>query len=100
MSFFRPLLIISCALFSLGVYGMLTRRNAIGLLLSVELILNAAALNFVLFSRAFGHVHAQAFALFIIALAACEAVAGLAIIISLVRSANTVLADDVNLLKG
>jgi NADH-quinone oxidoreductase subunit K len=79
---------------------MLTRRNAIGLLLAVELILNAAALNFVLFSRVFGHAGAQAFALFIIALAACEAVVGLAIILSLSRSAKTVLADEVNLLKG
>ena len=94
------LLTVSNALFCLGVYGMLTRRNAIGLLLAVELILNAAALNFVLFSRLFGHVHAQAFALFIIALAACEAVVGLAIILSLSRSAKTILADDVQLLRG
>ena len=112
-------LFASNALFCLGVFGLLTRRNAIALLLSVELILNAAALNFVLFSRAFGHVHAppphgvlehtapylvgvhaQAFALFIIALAACEAVVGLAIILSLTRSAKTVLADEVHLLKG
>ena len=96
----RALLLVSNALFCLGVYGMLTRRNAIGLLLAVELILNAAALNFVLFSRLFSHVHAQAFALFIIALAACEAVVGLAIILSLSRSAKTILADDVQLLKG
>ena len=115
----QPVLLLSNALFCLGVFGMLTRRNAIGLLLSVELILNAAALNFVLFGRVFGHVHApppngvlaqgtpylvgvhaQAFALFIIALAACEAVVGLAIILRLSRSAKTILADDVNLLKG
>ena len=96
----QPVLLLSNALFCLGVFGMLTRRNAIGLLLSVELILNAAALNFVLFGRVFGHVHAQAFALFIIALAACEAVVGLAIILSLSRSAKTIMADDVQLLKG
>lgn len=96
----RLLLLVSAALFSLGVYGMLTRRNAIGLLLAVELILNAAAVNFVAFSRSLGHVHGQAFALFIIALAACEAVVGLAIIISLARTANTVNADDLNLLQG
>jgi len=96
----RALLLLSCALFCLGVYGMLTRRNAIGLLLAVELILNAAAMNFVLFSRVFSHVHAQAFALFIIALAACEAVVGLAIILSLSRSAKTIAADEVQLLKG
>ncbi|MBI4004273.1 MAG: NADH-quinone oxidoreductase subunit NuoK [Candidatus Omnitrophica bacterium] len=96
----HALLLLSNALFCLGVFGMLTRRNAIGLLLALELILNAAALNFVLYSRVFGAVHAQAFALFIIALAACEAVVGLAIILSLSRSAKTILADDVNLLKG
>ena len=96
----QPLLLLSHALFSLGVYGILTRRNAVGLLLAVELILNAAALNFVLFGRVFAHVQAQAFALFIIALAACEAVVGLAIIVQLVRSAKTILADEVDLLKG
>ena len=96
----RALLLLSCALFSFGVYGVLTRRNAIALLLAVELILNAAALNFAAFSRAFTDVDAQAFALFIIALAACEAVVGLAIVISLVRNAKTILADDVELLKG
>ena len=96
----RALLLLSCALFSLGVYGVLTRRNAIAILLAVELILNAAALNFTAFSRAFTDVDAQAFALFIIALAACEAVVGLAIVISLVRNAKTILADNVELLKG
>ena len=96
----QGLLLLSHALFSLGVYGVLTRRHAIGILLSIELILNAAALNFVLFGRVFGAVQAQAFALFIIALAACEAVVGLAIVISLSRNAKTVFADHVDLLKG
>ena len=96
----RLFLLLSCALFSIGVYGILTRRNAIGILLAIELILNAAALNFVVFSRAFGHVQAQAFALFIIALAACEAAVGLAIIIALSRNADTIFADQVDLLKG
>ena len=96
----RAMLLLSHAVFCLGVYGMLTRRHAIGLLLSVELILNAAALHFVLFGRLFGHVHAQLFALFIIALAACEAVVGLAIILNLARNAKTVFADCVDLLKG
>lgn len=100
MIIFRLLLLLGCALFSLGVYGVLTRRNAIALLLSIELILNAAALNFILFSRFFGHVHAQVFALFIIALAACEAVIGLGIVLCLTRTAKTILADRVNLLRG
>lgn len=96
----QGLLLLSNALFALGVYGMLTRRHAVGMLLCIELILNAAVLNFVLLSRLFGHMQAQAFALFIIALAACEAVVGLAIILSLSRTANTVLADEATLLKG
>ena len=96
----QALLLLSHALFCIGVYGILTRRHAIGLLLSVELILNAAALNFVLFGRAFGLIHGQLVALFIIALAACEAVVGLAIIVNLSRSANTVFADEIHLLKG
>ena len=91
---------VSHALFSLGVYGLLTRRHAIGLLLSVELLLNAAALNFVVFGRLNGSAQGQATALFIIALAACEAVVGLAIILSLARSAKTVFADDVDTLRG
>ena len=100
MSVIRAILLLSNALACLGIYGMLTRRHAVGLLLAIELILNAAALNFVLFARAFGHVGGQAFALFIIALAACEAVVGLAIIIGVSRRAGTVFADEVNLLKG
>lgn len=94
------LLTISCALFSIGIYGMLTRRNAIGLLLSLELILNAAVLNFVIFGRLFSHTHAHAFALFIIALAACEAVVGLAIIVNLYRHRKTVFTDQLQMLKG
>ena len=100
MSALRVLLVVSCALFCLGIFGVLTRRNAIAILLAIELMLNAASLNFVLFSRAFGHVQGQAFALFIIALAACEAVVGLAIIINLSRTARTVFADEVDLLQG
>jgi NADH-quinone oxidoreductase subunit K len=96
----QPFLLVSHALFCLGIYGLLTRRHAIGLLLCVELILNAAILNFVLFGRAFGDVQGQAAALFIIALAACEAVVGLAIILGLARRAGTVFADEADLLKG
>ena len=100
MNAMRMMITVSSALFCLGVYGVLTRRSAIAILLAIELILNAASLNFVIFSRLLGDAHAQAFALFIIALAACEAAVGLAIIIGLYRTAKTVLADQVNLLKG
>ena len=94
------LLILSAALFCLGLYGLLTRRHAVAMLLSIELILNAASLNFVTFSRLFGDAQAQAFALFIIALAACEAAIGLAIILALYRTARTVAADQASTLKG
>jgi NADH-quinone oxidoreductase subunit K len=96
----RPWLLLSGALLCLGLYGVMTRRHAIALLLSIELILNAASLNFVVFSRLYGHVQAQAVALFIIALAACEAVVGLAIVLGLVRNTRTILADEVRLLRG
>lgn len=96
----QPVLLTSCALFALGIYGILTRRNAIGILLSIELILNAASLNFVLFGAWMGRVGGQVFAIFIIALAACEAAVGLAIVISVYRTAKTVLADELNLLRG
>jgi NADH-quinone oxidoreductase subunit K len=93
-------LYISMLLFSIGVYGMLTRRNAIAILLSIELILNAAILNFAIFARIYSSAQAQAFAIFIIALAACEAALGLAIILGAFRAAKTIVTDDLNLLKG
>ena len=96
----KSLLWLSSALFAIGVFGVLTRRNAIAILLSIELILNAASLNFVALGQALGHPQGQAFALFVIALAACEAAVGLAIVLGLYRTANTVLADQVNLLRG
>ena len=97
---YRLLLVVGAALFSLGVFGVLTRRNAIAILLSIELILNAAGANFVVFSRVYGQPDAQLFTLFIIALAACEAAVGLAIILSLSRAARTISVDQVNLLRG
>lgn len=93
---------LSATLFCLGVYGVLTRRNAVAILLSIELILNAANVNLVAFGRLglAPSASGQIFALFIIGLAACEAVVGLAIILAIYRTAKTVLADQVHLLKG
>ena len=96
----RLVLWLSCALLGTGIFGVLTRRHAIAMLLSIELILNAASLNFVLFAQRFGQVQGQATALFIIALAACEAAVGLAIILALARTAKTSLVDEATLLKG
>ena len=96
----KAYLLIANALLCLGLYGMLTRKHTIAMLLSLELILNAVAFNFVVFSRVYGDVHGQVVTLFVIALAACEAAVGLAIVMMLSRKAKTVLADRLERLKG
>jgi len=92
-------LFLSLALFIIGVVGVLTRRNVIIILMSIELILNAVNINLVAFSRLFGSVNGQIFALFIITDAAAEAAVGLGIIIAFFRNRETVLADEMDLLK-
>ncbi len=92
-------LFLSLALFIIGVVGVLTRRNVIIILMSIELILNAVNINLVAFSRLFGSVNGQIFALFIITDAAAEATVGLGIIIAFFRNRETVLADEMDLLK-
>jgi NADH-quinone oxidoreductase subunit K len=90
---------LSLALLIIGVVGVLTRRNVIVILMSIELILNAVNINLVAFSRMFGSVHGQVFAIFIITDAAAEAAVGLGIIIALFRNRETVLADEMDILK-
>jgi NADH-quinone oxidoreductase subunit K len=92
-------LFLSLALFTIGVVGVLTRRNVIIILMSIELILNAVNINLVAFSRMFGSVNGQIFAIFIITDAAAEAAVGLGIIIAFFRNRETVLADEMDLLK-
>jgi NADH-quinone oxidoreductase subunit K len=92
-------LYLSLALLLIGVVGVLTRRNVIVILMSIELILNAVNINLVAFSRLFGDVAGQVFALFIITDAAAEAAVGLGIIIAFFRNRETVLADEMDLLK-
>jgi NADH-quinone oxidoreductase subunit K len=92
-------LVVAAALFILGVIGVLTRRNVVIVLMSIELILNAVNINLVAFSRLYGDVAGQVFALFIIADAAAEAAVGLGIIIAFFRNRETVLADEMDLLK-
>jgi len=92
-------LILGAALFSLGVVGVLTRRNVVIVLMSIELILNAVNLNLVAFSRLWGDLHGQVFAIFIITDAAAEAAVGLGILIAFFRNKETVNIDEVNLLK-
>ena len=92
-------LVLSLALFTIGVGGVVTRRNVIIILMSIELILNAVNINLVAFSRLFGSVGGQVFAIFIITDAAAEAAVGLGIIIAFFRNRETVLADEMDLLK-
>jgi NADH-quinone oxidoreductase subunit K len=92
-------LLLSLALFAIGVVGALARRNMMVMLMSIELILNAVNINLVAFSRLYGSLDGQIFALFIIAVAAAEAAVGLAILLALFRDRETVLADDLDSLK-
>lgn len=92
-------LCISAGLLLIGTLGVLTRRNIVVILMSIELILNAVNLNLITFSRVHGNVDGQIFALFIISIAVAEAAVGLGILIALFRNRGTVLADEINLMK-
>src|SRR6476660_7550925 len=92
-------LVLSAALFLLGVIGVLTRRNLVVVLMSIELILNAVNLNLVAFSHHLGGLHGQVFAIFVITDAAAEAAVGLGILIAFFRNKETINVDEVNLLK-
>lgn len=97
-----PVLVLSGLLLAVGTYGVLTRRNAITLLISVEVMMNAANLNLVAFSRLHQPelMTGQIFALLGIGIAACEAAVGLALILSIYRRFGTTDVDRVNFLKG
>ncbi len=92
-------LILSAALLLIGTIGVLARRNIVIILMSIELILNAVNINLVAFSRYFQQVTGQIFAIFVITVAVAEAAVGLGILIALFRNKETVLADEVDLLK-
>lgn len=95
-------LLLAAALFSLGLYGLFARRNAVAILMSVELLLNAVNINLVAFwryqtpDRSIG----LAWALFVIAVAAAEAAVGLALIISVYRSRDSIVAEELDILKN
>jgi len=93
------LLFFSAVLFSAGVYGVLARRNAILVLMSIELMLNAVNVNLVAFSAYLHQLTGQVFALFVITVAAAEVGIGLAIVILIYRNRETINIDEVNLLK-
>jgi NADH-quinone oxidoreductase subunit K len=92
-------LMLSAALFTLGVIGVLTRRNVIIVLMSIELMLNAANINLIAFSHQLQNAVGQVFAVFIIVVAAAEAAVGLGIILAFYRNKETVNIDEMNLLR-
>jgi len=93
-------LIVSAILFSLGIFAVVTRRNAILVLMGIELILNSANLNFIAFAR-YGEsgMDGQMFAIFVIILAAAEAAIALAIVLNIYKQFNTVNVDEVSKMK-
>jgi len=93
-------LFISAALFSIGLFGVMTRRNGIAVLMGVELILNAANINFVAFSRFGGmNLDGHIFSLIVIVLAAAEAAVALAIVINIYNNLNTINVDEASAMK-
>jgi NADH-quinone oxidoreductase subunit K len=91
---------LSAALFVIGVVGVLTRRSIFIILMSVELMLNAANINLAAFSHYLQSLTGQVFAVFVITVAAAEAAVALAIIILLARNRGSVYADEINIMKG
>ena len=98
--FLNQFLMLAAALFCIGVYGVIARKNGVMVLMSIELILNAVNINLVAFSAMTGALSGQVFALFVIAVAAAEVGIGLAIVLAIFRNYHTVDLDDVDLMKG
>ena len=94
-----PFIVLSAILFTIGALGVLTRRNAIVVFMSVELMLNASNLALVTFSRANGNLDGQIAAFFVMVVAASEVVVGLAIIMTIFRTRRSASVDDASLLK-
>ncbi len=93
-------LLLGAALFCIGVYGVLARRNGVMVLMSIELILNAVNINFVAFGAMNGNVAGQVFALFVITIAAAEVGVGLAIVLMIYRNRHNIDFDQVDSMRG
>ncbi|HJX42014.1 MAG TPA: NADH-quinone oxidoreductase subunit NuoK [Anaerolineales bacterium] len=93
-------LILSAVLFILGVLGVLVRRNALVMFMSIELMLNAANLAFIAFARANQNLSGQVFVFFVIAVAAAEVAVGLALIVAIFRTKHSIDVDQISSLKG
>ena len=92
--------ILSAALFSIGVIGVLVRRNIIIIFMSIELMLNAVNINLVAYAQQLGNLIGQVFVVFVIAVAAAEAAVGLGIILALFRNKETVNIDEMNVMRS
>jgi len=93
-------LLLSAVLFSIGVYGVIARRNGVAILMSIELILNAVNINLIAFAAARNDLSGQVFALFVIAIAAAEVGVGLAIVLAIYRNRRSVDLDELDLMRG
>jgi NADH-quinone oxidoreductase subunit K len=92
-------LVLSAALLIIGTAGVLLRRNAVVIMMSIELILNAVNINLIAFSKHLQQLHGQIFAIFVICVAVAEAAVGLGILIALFRNKETVQVDEIDILK-
>jgi NADH:ubiquinone oxidoreductase subunit K len=93
-------LLLGAVLFCIGVYGVLARRNAVMVLMAVELILNSVNLNFIAFALLHGNVDGQVFALYVIAVAAAEVGVGLAMVLLVYRNRRSIALDELSAMKG
>ena len=93
-------LLLGAVLFCIGVYGVLARRNAVMVLMSVELILNAVNLNLIAFALMHGNVDGQVFALYVIAVAAAEVGVGLGMVLLVYRNRRSIALDELSEMKG
>ena len=96
----QPYLTLAAMLFCIGLFGVLTRRNTIGILLGIELMLNAVNINLVAFARFLGDVSGMVFTVFTICITVAEVALGLALVILIFRVRRTAVADHLDLLKG
>ena len=93
-------LLLGAVLFCIGVYGVIARKNAVLVLMSIELILNAVNLNLLAFALRNGSVHGHTFALYVIAIAAAEVGVGLGLVLLIYRNKRTISLDDLSEMKG
>ena len=100
MTSIEPVILLSAVLFTIGAVGVLTRRNALMIFMSVDLMLNAANLAFVAFAQQWGNLDGQLFVFFVMAVAAAEVAVGLALIVAIFRTKHSTDVDELSQLRG